>query len=172
MVTVLALQLKLVFFVHLFLTSWALHGGWLPLTYAYYNIFFPIILLWSIHHKESEEPVFMAMVLDAMSVLMDIIVLSVSYPSYTSSYQQFTMAIAIFNLILRLVSSLILFRVMNERGGEYNNFNVPNLGGYFGAPGPSGERGPYENIDQPVPQSVPSNHVDYSTDSYGKFQQP
>lgn len=164
MVNIQSLPLKIVFFTHLLLSTWASQGSWLPNAYLYYNGIFLVILMWSIHHRESDEPVFMGLFLNFISILLDIITISVFCPPYPSSFQQFSIAIAIVNLIMRPVSSIILFRIMNERSGEYNSFGIPNLGNYFGSGGsaPSSvHRGTYENIDQPVPpQCVPQNNFD------------
>lgn len=160
-----SLPLKVVFFVHLLLSTWAMQGSWLPQSYLYYNVVFLITLLWALHHKDSDEPVFMALIINIISIILDVVVIAVFCRYDPSSYEQFTIAFSILNLIFRLVSSLILFRTMNERSGTYSSFGVPNFSSYFGGnSGPlgsgGGNRGPYENIDQPVPQSVPQNTID------------
>lgn len=163
MVNIPSLPLKIVFFTHLLLTTWAAQASWLPNAYLYYNGIFMLLLMWSIYHKESDEPVLLSLFLDVLSILLDIIMLSVFYPYYPHPFQQFSIAIAIVNLIMRPISSIILFRVMNERSGEYDNLGIPNFGNYFGGGGGAnaGHRGPYENIDQPVPpQCVPQNNFD------------
>lgn len=68
---------------------------------------------------------------------------------------------AITNLLLRPITSLVLLRFYNERAGRYATLNIPGFGN-FGNPG---GRGSYEDLDvagsapRLVPhQSVPSNH--------------
>jgi hypothetical protein len=69
---------------------------------------------------------------------------------------------AIANLLLRPISSLVLLRVYNERCGRYSSFGFPGLGGSSPSrgndlSGGGAGRGAYENIDNAVPrQSVPS----------------
>ncbi|GAB6019312.1 hypothetical protein CHUAL_000907 [Chamberlinius hualienensis] len=77
MINIPSLPLKIVFFIHLVLTTWASQAIWSPVSYIYYNAFFLLAVLWGIHQKESDEPVFMAFVLDVASILIDIIIISV-----------------------------------------------------------------------------------------------
>lgn len=69
---------------------------------------------------------------------------------------------AITNLLLRPITSLVLLRFYNERAGRYATLNIPGFGNF----GATGGRGSYEDLDvagpgpaRPQPhQSVPSNH--------------
>ncbi len=69
---------------------------------------------------------------------------------------------AIANLLLRPISSLVLLRVYNERCGRYSSLGFPGLGGLSPSrgndlSGGGAGRGSYENIDNAAPrQSVPS----------------
>lgn len=156
------LPLKVTFFAHLTLTVWAIQGSWLPISYVYYNTFFLLLLLWGTHKKESDEPISMALLLNVLSIILDIITIAVYSPHHPSFHGTFTIVMSIVNLMARPVTSVVLFRLANERGGNYNDIGVPNLAQYFGS-GPSGaaSRGPYEDIDRPVvAQSVPQNNID------------
>ena len=81
---------------------------------------------------------------------------------------------AITNLLLRPITSLVLYRVYNERNGRYSTFGFPGLGGMtsttgnaFGTTHPSSGRGSYENIDNTVPhQSVPSPIRDVESNNF------
>jgi len=69
---------------------------------------------------------------------------------------------AIANLLLRPISSLVLLRVYNERCGRYSTFGFPGLSGLNPSNGNNTRgggtgRGAYENLDSGVPhQAVPS----------------
>lgn len=145
--------LKGVFFMHFILSLWALQHSWLPMSYMYYNLIFMATLLWSLHCKDSEEPVFMALVIDGASVLLDIIVISIYYP-LTHDYDdgdnfRFCAGMCILNLILRVVSIFVLLKIFRERGGHYDDLGIPGL--------PSGN---YNDIDRHNQQSVPKTTVD------------
>ena len=91
---------------------------------------------------------------------------------------------AISNLLLRPITSLMLLRLYNERQGRYSSFGFPGLGslgdtrlGSSGTHGPSAGRGPYENIDSTIPhQSVPSpihnNYNDANNDANNTHKPP
>lgn len=145
-------QLKAIFFLHLFLSVWPLEEYWAPSAYLYYNLAFLLMLLWGIHHKESEEPVFMALVTNLGSILLDIVTLSLRFPpSFT-----FCAGMSILNLILRPVTSIYLMRLFNDRGGRYADLGIPSFGGAAAA----GGRGQYDDIDRPTTQSVPKTGID------------
>lgn len=68
---------------------------------------------------------------------------------------------AITNLLLRPITSLVLLRFYNERAGRYATLNIPGFGNFGAATG----RGSYEDLDVAGPgarttphQSVPTNH--------------
>jgi hypothetical protein len=43
--------------------------GWMPNAYLYYNFIYLLLILWSIHYKESEEPVMMVSVMSLTVIL-------------------------------------------------------------------------------------------------------
>ncbi|XP_076365266.1 type-1 angiotensin II receptor-associated protein-like isoform X2 [Tachypleus tridentatus] len=144
-----------VFFIHFILSLWALQSPWLPYSYLYYNLIFVGCLLWSLQWKDSDEPVFMALVIDAISILLDVATISLYYKNthnYTLLGIKFSAGMCILNLILRVVSVFILFRVFQQRGGRYNDLDILGV--------PSGSRGIYDNIDYSGQQSVPKTAVD------------
>ena len=80
---------------------------------------------------------------------------------------------AITNLLLRPISSLVLYRVYNERQGRYSTFGFPGLGGLAStgpAPHGSSGRGSYENLDHTNPphQSVPSPIRDVESQNFAQ----
>ncbi|XP_064459524.1 type-1 angiotensin II receptor-associated protein-like [Ornithodoros turicata] len=159
MVSVPNLVLKVIFFLHLFLTVWPLIEFWSPYAYMYYNLLFLLMLLWGIHLKESEEPIFMALVINFGAILLDIIILALRFPPTFT----FCAGMCILNLILRPVTCIYLLRLFNERGGRYSDLGIPTFGG--GAVG--GTRGQYDDIDQPTTQSVPKTGIDTGSPGHG-----
>ncbi|XP_046688094.1 uncharacterized protein LOC124373802 isoform X1 [Homalodisca vitripennis] len=66
-------DLKAIFGVHFILITWGIQGHWSPDSYLFYNLLFLLTLLWSLHCKDRVEPLQMAIVIDGVSVPLDII---------------------------------------------------------------------------------------------------
>lgn len=140
------------FLIHLWLSFWPLQEHWAPQAYVYYNLVYLFTLAWGIHHKDSEEPVFMALAINLSAIIMDIVTLAMNFPvTFT-----FCAGMMIVHLLIRPVSSIFLLRIFNERGGRYADLGIPNFGG--GAAG--GSRNQYDDIDQTTTQSVPKTGLD------------
>ncbi|XP_054153019.1 type-1 angiotensin II receptor-associated protein-like [Oppia nitens] len=166
--------LKAVFLGHFMLISWCLVGSWLPNSFLFYNTFFMICLLWSMHARDNHEPLLLAILINILSIVIDAISIGIYYEPNHAPWFGFSLFMAITNLLLRPITSLVMLRVFNERSGRYSTFGFPGLGsvnpsaanagsGVFGSTGGIGGGGPgrgsYENIDgqNRVPhQSVPS----------------
>lgn len=70
--------------------------------------------------------------------------------------KRFGAAMAILNLLLRPLTSFMLYRIVQDRAGSYGTFGLPSsFEGIFGGP----RRSPYEDIDQ-APQNNPSTGMD------------
>ncbi|XP_069675912.1 type-1 angiotensin II receptor-associated protein isoform X2 [Periplaneta americana] len=144
--------IKVVFLVHFILTAWGVQGHWCPMSYLFYNLMFFMILLWAIHHKEGDEPMQMAVAVSALSIFLDVIVISMYFPdSYRS--ERFSVGMAILNLIIRPVTTLVLYRIYVERASAAGA-PLPTIFG-VGAT----QRSPYEDIDSAVHQSVPRTDI-------------
>lgn len=52
---------------------------WLPISYVFYNAFFFLTLLWSLHNRDSYEPVIMAAGINMLSVILDAVCIGVYY---------------------------------------------------------------------------------------------
>ena len=135
--------MRAIFFAHLIPVVWSTQDHWLPFSYPLYNCLFLYCLLWSLASRDSEDALFMAAALNILAVLLDAITIG-KYYSTGSSFGNF---MAITNLLLRPITSLVLLRFYHERSGRYDGF--PGLPG-FGAPG-FGSTGtthhPYQNRD-------------------------
>ncbi|EEC07596.1 conserved hypothetical protein [Ixodes scapularis] len=162
MISVPNLQLKAIFLLHLLLSLWPLQERWAPQAYLYYNLVYLLTLAWAIHNKDSEEPVFMALAINLGSIIMDIITLAMSFPSTFT----FCAGMAIVLLLFRPISSILLLRIFNERGGRYADLGIPNFGGAVGGGGLGG-RGQYDDIDQTTTQSVPKTGLDTGSPGHG-----
>lgn len=145
--------IKIIFVIHFFLSIWGVQGSWSPDSYFFYNLLFFITLMWAIQCKDSVEPVEMALFIGVSSIILDIIVITVCFP-YDHSSSRFSVGMAILNLLVRPVTSMLLYRVYADRSGAPGAFSN-NLGGLFGA---GGRGAPYEDIDS-VHQIVPGVHT-------------
>lgn len=140
--------LKIIFFVHLVLTTLGCQGSWSPDSYLLYNLLFLGTILWTIHHKDSEEPVIMATCTDVIAFLLDAITLAVYFPSCDHCPgERFSASMAIINMIGRPISCLMLYKAFQERDG---NLAALGIGGNFGDILGSTTRSPYEDIDRPA----------------------
>lgn len=127
--------IHLTFIVHLVLASWSMLGLWSGNTMLLHNLFFLICILWAIHDRTNLNPVVLAILIDAISIVLDIIVITVWYPNdkdelrgvrlrqnekyfVNNSSEQFSAVMAIFNLIFRFASIYVLYQCWRERRDE------------------------------------------------------
>lgn len=54
-------------------------GNWLPEAYLYYNLLLMVTIMWSMHNKDSHEPVLLATFINVISILFDAILIGVYY---------------------------------------------------------------------------------------------
>ncbi|XP_034239165.1 uncharacterized protein LOC117644083 [Thrips palmi] len=151
-------HLKGVFLVHFVLITWGIQGYWSPDSFLFYNALFILSILWSIHNKESDEPLQISVIINVISILFDVIVLATYFPRSFSSSERFSVAMTILNLVIRPVTSVVLWRLASERGGpEYPGRGT--FGDIFGrndSVAPGRPQGAYDDIDNPRShQSVP-----------------
>jgi len=140
--------IKLIFFVHLTCTVWATQSGGLPLAYTLYNTFLLISLLWSLAHKDLEDPLLISGGINALSILFDAIIIGIYYQLI---YSGWSMLMAVLQLILRPITTILLIRYYNERSDS--QINIPGLTNsetQFG-----NGRQSYESIDRQ--NSAPNN---------------
>lgn len=144
--------IKLVFIVHFILICLGL-GKWCPLSYFFYNALFFMLLFWTMHSKEAEEPIQMAVAVNAASIILDILVIALYFPEYYRASDRFSAGMAILNLIIRPVTTLILYRLYAERVNASGGA-VPPMFGIA-----TSQRSPYQDIDVVVHQTVPRTEV-------------
>ncbi|XP_042215408.1 uncharacterized protein LOC121861590 [Homarus americanus] len=144
------------FFVHLILTVWSSPCGCLPQSFIVYNSFFLFTIIWSLHQRESEEAPFMAMCINLLSIVFDIVNLALYWPLLMTGSMKFGGAMAVMNLVLRPISSFLLFRIVQDRAREVGGHSLPSgFEGIFA----SRKHTQYEDIDQ-APGTKPLTSVD------------
>ncbi|KAI0225723.1 Type-1 angiotensin II receptor-associated protein-like [Lamellibrachia satsuma] len=164
--------LKVVVIVHFILTVWASMVGspFLPTSYIYMNAFILAFGFWAIVTPESTDAILMFLLLNVISIVMDIIFLSIYTPkahsvfdaasySQSSSEYHFCLGMAIVNLLFKPFSSFVLFRLYQERGGNYADLSIPGLPdfGLGGVPAQNryqSQGGGYQNPNQLAPAGV------------------
>ena len=81
-----------------------------------HNLIFLSCFVWSISLPQSEDSIFLCLEVNILSIFLDVIILIVHYPgSYPTA--EFSAVMAIFNLLLRIVSSYVLYQEWGERKG-------------------------------------------------------
>ncbi|XP_071454546.1 type-1 angiotensin II receptor-associated protein [Hetaerina americana] len=141
---------KVIFLVHFILSTWGMQGVWAPHSYFFYNIIFICLLFWALLHKDSPEPIHMALLVNLISILFDVIVLSSFFPDTYFSRERFSVGMAILNLVFRPITSFGLYRISQDREGVIGagGAGFPgNFGDLFGGGGAGSQRSPYEDID-------------------------
>ena len=165
--------LKAIFIVHFILITWGIQGFWSPDSYLFYNALFMLALLWGIHSKESDDPLQIAVIINVLSILFDVIVLAAYFPASFRSSERFSVAMTILNLVIRPVTSVILCRVASERGGG-DFAGRGTFGDIFGrgdTVAPGRPRAAYDDIDsagghQSIPTAVTAGIAENKPPSY------
>ncbi|XP_005528359.1 PREDICTED: type-1 angiotensin II receptor-associated protein isoform X1 [Pseudopodoces humilis] len=146
-----AVSLKAIILVHWLLTVWGCMNYMLPISYAWGNFSVLAVGIWAIVQRDSLDAITMFLTGLLLTVLTDIIHISIFYPShdFLSDAKRFSIGMAIFSLLLKPVSCYLVYRMYRERGGEYT-FNI-------GVTSAGQDRSTYEPIDQPdAPPQWPS----------------
>ncbi|CAG9863555.1 unnamed protein product [Phyllotreta striolata] len=111
-------HLKIQFLIHFIFMSVASMGGWSANAYLFYNSILIVLLLWSIYHDQSHEPIQLAIVVNGSSILLDILLLVMAFPgSNDRAREKFSAAMAILHLIIRPFSTILLIKSLEERSG-------------------------------------------------------
>ncbi|XP_061869111.1 type-1 angiotensin II receptor-associated protein isoform X2 [Colius striatus] len=125
----------------------------LPASYAWGNFSVLAVGIWAIVQRDSLDAIIVFLTGLQLTVLTDIIHISVFYhpASHLGAVNRFSIGMAIFSLLLKPVSCYLVYRMYQERGGEYT-FNI-------GVIRAGRDRGTYEPIDQ---QEAPAQWPDSS----------
>ncbi|XP_050713380.1 uncharacterized protein LOC126996683 [Eriocheir sinensis] len=137
------------FFIHLILTIMSNLCGCLTQSFLLYNGLFLGTVLWSLHHREYEEPPFLAMIINSFAIVFDIVNLSLYWPALMTRSMQFGSSMAVLNLALRPMSAFLLYRVVQDRAADHGGCSsLPSTMRELFSPAP------YEDMDQEGAQSV------------------
>ncbi|RWS12852.1 type-1 angiotensin II receptor-associated protein-like protein [Dinothrombium tinctorium] len=119
--------LKLIFFVHLILVVWATQTDWLPTAYSTYNLLFLASILWSIHSRESDDALFIALFINVISVILDAIILGIWFGHNNSGFSsQLTFGLPVFQ------SRRAAYDDLDHRQSVPRNSSVPETSGATG----------------------------------------
>ncbi|KAJ3644672.1 hypothetical protein Zmor_022383 [Zophobas morio] len=139
-------NLKVLFLAHFVFIALSSMGYWSSSAFLFYNFFLILFLVWSIYQPDSEEPMQMAIVVNGVSIFLDILLLVMSYPSgAAAAREKFSAAMCILHLIIRPFSTIVLIKNLEERSGSEGA-----LSGLFGG---NQQQSSYEDIDRTVPRS-------------------
>ncbi|NWI69952.1 ATRAP protein, partial [Todus mexicanus] len=91
-----------------------------PSSYAWGNFTVLAVGIWAIVQRDSLDAILMFLTGLLLTVLTDIIHVSIFYPSnnHPSDLKRFSLGMAIFSLLLKPVSCYLVYRMYRERGGE------------------------------------------------------
>nr|CAI5836470.1 unnamed protein product [Callosobruchus analis] len=111
-------NLKVIFLVHFIFTSVASMGFWSSTSYLFYNAILIFLLIWSIYQEQSHEPIQLAIVVNGTSIILDILLLVMGFPTSFFARERFSSAMAILHLFVRPVSTILLIKNLEERSGS------------------------------------------------------
>jgi len=134
-------RVKVVAFIHFFFVSNAMMGSWGHGGFEFYNFLFIIAMFWTMHSKDSIEAVQTAMIIDVCSIFFDIVYIVY----YFNLMNGWAITFSIFNLVIRPITSLLLYREFNNRGGSIQSSSV--------FPTTQQQRS-YQDIDRPAQTST------------------
>ncbi|NXA40549.1 ATRAP protein, partial [Eudromia elegans] len=91
-----------------------------PTSYAWGNFSVLAVGIWAIVQRDSLDAIMMFLSGLLLTVLTDIIHISVFYPAKNSltDLKRFTVGMAILSLLLKPVSCYFVYQMYRERGGE------------------------------------------------------
>ncbi|NXL57186.1 ATRAP protein, partial [Chordeiles acutipennis] len=118
-------ELGLLFCLFVFVLFFVLFGRGcmsyiFPASYAWGNFSVLAVGIWAIVQRDSLDAITMFLTGLLLTVLTDIIHISVFYPpnKYLTDTKRFSTGMAIFSLLLKPVSCYLVYRMYQERGGE------------------------------------------------------
>ncbi|XP_057660442.1 type-1 angiotensin II receptor-associated protein-like [Diorhabda carinulata] len=152
-------KLKIIFLLHFLFIALSSMGYWSSSAYLFYNSILIVLLIWSLYHDENHEPIQLAIAVNGSSILLDILLLVMGFPTNGDARNKFSAAMAILHLLIRPFSTFFLIKLLEERSGS-----MGSLTGLFqGGQGSRSET--YEDLDRPSAPRNPgvSGGYDFST---------
>ncbi|KAL1233263.1 Type-1 angiotensin II receptor-associated protein-like [Trichinella pseudospiralis] len=112
-------MLKAILVTHFILISLVLIGNWVPLSYLFVNVIFLASLFWAhtFQDGDSISPLLLCLQLQVFCILMDILIMGTRFgPVFQhSSIDQFSLAMAIINLLIRFITTFLLWDIRRRR---------------------------------------------------------
>ncbi|XP_070260189.1 type-1 angiotensin II receptor-associated protein isoform X1 [Myotis yumanensis] len=137
-----SVNLKLIILVHWLLTTWGclMFGG----PYAWANFTVLALGVWAVAQKDSIDAISMFLGGLVVTILLDIIHISIFYPrAGLLDVGRFGAGMAILSLLLKPFSCFMLYNMYLQRGGEGPFSSVyPGIGN-------TSQRSAYQTIDSP-----------------------
>ncbi|XP_062449319.1 type-1 angiotensin II receptor-associated protein [Rhea pennata] len=120
-----AVSLKAIILVHWLLTMWGCMNYFFPASYVWGNFSVLAVGIWAIVQRDSLDAIVMFLTGLLLTVLTDIIHISVFYPQKNNltDLNRFSVGMAILSLLIKPVSCYFVYHMYRERGGEYT-FNI------------------------------------------------
>ncbi|CAH0563561.1 unnamed protein product [Brassicogethes aeneus] len=116
-------NLKVIFLIHFCFIALSLMGYWATNAYFFYNAILILLLIWSIHHDQLQEPLQLAIVVNGCSIILDVLLLVMSFPNSHEARERFSVAMCILHMIVRPFSTFLLIRDLETRSaGAGDNF--------------------------------------------------
>ncbi|KAI2807227.1 hypothetical protein BLOT_009190 [Blomia tropicalis] len=118
--------IKGTFISHFMLVTLALiTTDWMPKIFILYNSFFFFTLLWSLGAPQNCESVQLAAIINLLSILLDLISIAINYGRYHYlDWFGFSLFLLIVNLILRGITTIVLFRIYNDRNDRFGSYGL------------------------------------------------
>ncbi|KRY40514.1 hypothetical protein T01_4134 [Trichinella spiralis] len=112
-------MLKAILVTHFILISLVLIGNWVPLSYLFVNVIFLASLFWAHTFQDGDSiaPLLLCLQLQVFCILMDILIMGTRFgPVFQhSSIDQFSLAMAIINLLIRIITTFLLWDIRRRR---------------------------------------------------------
>ncbi|KRY93305.1 hypothetical protein T4D_10909, partial [Trichinella pseudospiralis] len=112
-------MLKAILVTHFILISLVLIGNWVPLSYLFVNVIFLASLFWAhtFQDGDSISPLLLCLQLQVFCILMDILIMGTRFgPVFQhSSIDQFSLAMAIINLLIRFITTFLIWDIRRRR---------------------------------------------------------
>jgi len=144
--------IKLIFLVHLILSSWGMQSlsSQIPSSYVYYNLVYMVTLLWAIG-TDSLDSVIMAFLVNVSNLALDTLTLSLYWPNWVQRKERLYFGFVIANAIIRPITAILLYRIFRDRDTEGTGLRGA-FADVFGSGTPSSDnRQGYQNIDTQEP---------------------
>lgn len=158
-----SVSLKTIIFIHWCFFIWAV-AGWGVAGYLYCNLSVVAIGVWAVADRQSVDALFLYILMMLCSVVLDIVCLALYFPGNShSGFQMFGAVMAILNLILKPFTTVLVYQMYLDRGGEYNINFGPNSTSYDNIGDESaGSSADLRNVLQPGP-TPPHGDTGYHT---------